>query len=326
MSSSIKAIFVAFTLTGFFACTSAKGPDTKSLQIRHDAHVHIMSPEMVEDWKALGIPFSKSESDYFDIDTILANVGAESIDLIGMGYIYSNPDFYQGNDQHARLRKENDYLHLCVMKHPDRITPFYAINPLTAYGLEEMNRCIDSFEMKGLKLHFSSSQVYLTEPEQLEKVKAIFELAAKNGMAILLHFDNWHPKFGKTDLKILNDSILNVIPPIELRIAHFGTSGGFSQKTRDFLEAFIDMKERAQFSKEHKILLDISAVALDKDSEGVSKLTDTEFEQLKGFISKIGEENIIFATDYPLYNADEYAEVLKSRLTIDVENLYEGNK
>ena len=94
-----------------------------------------------------------------------------------------------------------------------------------------------------MKLHFSTSQVYLTEEEHVRNVSPLFEKAAKNEVPILLHFDNWHPKFGKQDLEILVDSILTKIPSLELRIAHFGTSGGFNEKTKKFIDAYLELRK-----------------------------------------------------------------------------------
>jgi predicted TIM-barrel fold metal-dependent hydrolase len=275
-----------------------------------------MSPTLIDEWKKMGIPFSKPEYYYSNIDTIIKRNQTTNIDLIGMGYVYCNPEYYQGSDAYDKLKQENDYLWEEAKKYQQTIKPFFAIDPLKDYAIDEIKRCLTKTNICGIKLHFNASQVYLTEPEHLKKVKPIFQLAAENNLPILLHFDNWHPKFGKTDVEILVDSILNKIPKLELRIAHFGTSGGFNQKTKNVINAFIELREKGRIAKRHKILFDISAVALDKDSEGVKKLTKKEFEELNSYIHKIGTENIIFGTDYPLYLTNKYIDVLKSKLKL----------
>ena len=95
--------------------------------------------------------------------------------------------------------------------------------------------------MDGIKLHFNASQVYLTENEHLAIIKEVFEYASSNQIPILLHFDNGHPKFGKTDVEILADSVLGQLTYVNLQIAHFGTSGGFNEKTKTVLNIFIDL-------------------------------------------------------------------------------------
>ena len=302
-----------------FSCLSnGKKSDTNNkddLEI-YDNHVHIMSPELIKDWKALGIPFSKPDYYYSNIDSILNINNADYINLIGMGYVYGSPEFYPGNNEYEKLKQENNYLFKVSNKHKQNVKPFFAIDPLKEYAIEELQRCLQLNKNSGLKLHFSSSQVYLTELEHLKKVKSIFDIASKNNLPILLHFDNWHPKFGKVDIEILVDSILTNLKPIHLTIAHFGTSGGFNQKTKNVINAFVELYETDRIPERHKILFDISAVALNKDSEGVSKLTKDEFIELKSSLDKLGYEKIVFGTDYPLYTASDYLQVLENELKL----------
>lgn len=303
-------------IVAFFSCSAlipiaGKKEHTKIL---YDSHVHIMSPKLIKDWKALGILFSKEDYYYSNIDSILKRNGTATIALIGMGYVYESPDFYEREDGFKELMRENDYLVEISKKYPQRITPYFAVDPLKEYAINEMERCLAKNIQSGLKLHFNASQVYLTEPAHLEKVIPVFKLAANNQLPILLHFDNSHPKFGKADVKLLADSVLSKLPPTKLIIAHFGTSGGFNQKTKNVLDTFISLFSKSEISKKHTILFDISGVALDKNSEGVKKLTDMEFTELKRYIDKLGKGRIIFGTDYPLYTADEYAEILKTKV------------
>lgn len=303
-------------------CLSACGSDARLQkdetlpELLYDSHVHIMSPQLISDWKELGIPFSKSEANYSNIDTLLANSTAHQIDLVGMSYVYGNPEYYQGEDGYKRMMAENDYLLEAAGKYSKRIRPYFAIDPLKESALTEIERCVQINPKSGLKLHFNASQVYLTEPDHLEKVKKILTKSAELGLPVLLHFDNWHPKFGAPDLELLMDSILTHIPAINLRFAHFGTSGGFNDKTKEFINAYLALKANNRVPARHKIYFDISAVALDKESEGVSKLSSNEFKELAQYTRKIGVENIVFGTDYPLYNSADYLKVLREKLQL----------
>src|SRR5690606_1519686 len=122
--------------------------------------------------------------------------------------------------------------------------------------------CRTELKLDGIKLHHNANQVYLTEPEHLAKVKSVFEYAARHRLPILLHLDNSHRRFGEPDVKLLTGSILKDLRPVNLRIAHLGTSGGFSQRTRAFLNAFIAAFASEPGLKRHRITFDISAVAL----------------------------------------------------------------
>jgi len=287
--------------------------DKKDIVIK-DCHVHIMSPELINEWKSLGIPFSRPEYYYSNLDTILKKNKAEFIHLIGMGYVYGSPDFYQGNDEYEQIKRENDFLFNTSENFQNKVIPYFTVDPLKDYAKSEITRCLSKNRNTGLKLHFNTSQVYLTEPEHLQKIKVIFEMASNNKLPVLLHFDNWHPKFGEEDVEILVDSILTKIKPIQLTIAHFGTSGGFNQKTKNVVDAFVELYDKSKIPQQHKIYFDISGVALDKNSEGVDKLSEEEFIELKSYCDKLGYEKIIFGTDYPLYTTEEYINILKEKV------------
>lgn len=317
----MRTSIIVLSLSIFLGCNSPKNVDESQPIIKYDSHVHLMSPKLIKYWKELGIPFSKSESNYSNIDTILHNNKAEYIDLIGMAYVYGNPEYYSGNDEYEKMMSENNYLFETANQYPNRIKPFFAIDPLKEYALKEIERCYRINSQSGLKLHFNASQVYLTESDHLKKIKKVFLKASELRLPILLHFDNWHPKFGKSDIEILADSILNELNPIQLQIAHFGTSGGFTEKTERFIEAYLDLKDTDRIPSKHRILFDISAVALDKDSEGVSKLTKEEFKKLNEYIADIGVQNIVFGTDYPLYKSNEYYKILVEKVGLTKEEM-----
>ncbi|MCR9182835.1 MAG: amidohydrolase family protein [Flavobacteriaceae bacterium] len=294
----------------------------ESNKVLHDKHVHIMSPQLISLWKSMGIPFSKEDFYYSDIDTIFNANKAQSVSLISMSYVYSSEEF-GGNSENIEenVRYENDYLALAKLKHLKKIKAFYGIDPLQEFTFKEIERCHNELNLDGIKLHHNASQVYLTEPEHLEKIKSIFEYASYNQIPILMHFDNSHPKFGKTDVKILADSVITGLEYVNLQIAHFGTSGGFNQKTKDVIDAFIELFQSNHPISKHKITFDISAVCLDKDAEGVSKLTTKEFDELSTYCRKLGFDRIVFGTDYPLYRGDEYLNLLISKLRLTEDEI-----
>lgn len=281
-----------------------------------DYHVHIMSPRMIKLFKDVGIPFSKPDADYSEWNAIVEKLGTNHLNLVSMAYLYGHPEFGKVEKEYELVKAENDYLIAAKKKSPKTIKAFCGINPLKDYGLEETVRCYKILKSDGIKLHFNASQVYLTEPEHLKKVFPIFEFAANNKLPVLLHFDNSHRKFGEPDIKLLADEILAKIKPLKLQIAHFGTSGGFNQRTKNLIDGFIKQFETNLNIKKHKILFDISAVALNKDSEGVPKLTEEGFAELTVYVRKLGFKRIVFGTDYPLYSVEEYLKILKDKVKL----------
>ena len=164
MKKSIQIILgIAIVIITYSCKTTSKGSDNNlNTKIAYDSHVHIMSPDLIAYWKELGIPFSKAEDHYANIDTILQNNQAEKVALIGMGYVYANPEYYQGDDSKERLLAENDYLLEVAKEYPNSVKPYFAIDPLQDYAISEIERCYSIHKKVGLKLHFSTSQVYLT--------------------------------------------------------------------------------------------------------------------------------------------------------------------
>lgn len=312
----IYCIPFAFALLLLQACSPAKQLPHSRPEL-YDHHVHFLSPGFIDFWKKMGIPFSKADHFYSDVDSIFSLSGCGKMKLISMAYVFSSEEFGGGSkDAIDRMRTENDYLAALKSKYPDRISAYYGIDPLQANAVDEIQRCHKTLKLDGIKLHGNASQIYLTEPVHLQKVKMVFRYASDHKIPVLLHFDNSHPKFGERDVRLLADSVLHGLAFVDLQIAHFGTSGGFTQKTKNVLDAFIGLFNEKHPISTQNIKFDISAVCLDKDSDGVSKLTEAEFLELAGYVRKLGLNRIVFGTDYPLYNAREYLAILKTKLSL----------
>lgn len=283
-----------------------------------DHHVHIMSPALIKLWKSKGIPFSQHDVAYSDIDTIFRKLGTNQIKLISMAYVYSSTEFgtIDGNLK-LLSEEENNYLSSAKMKYPTQISAYYGIDPMTDFAIEEIKRCHKILKLDGLKMHFNASQVYLTEQKYQTKVKEVLSYASENKIPVLLHIDNSHRKFGMPDLRILSDSILSYLPPLTMQIAHLGTSGGFNGRTKAFIDSYkVLCSDLRHPLNKHKITFDISAVALDKDSDGVPKLDKNGFAELATYLRKIGMGNLQFGTDYPLYDAKKYLNILKEKVKL----------
>lgn len=292
-------------------------------KIKHDTnlidhHVHIMSPTLIRLWKARGIPFSKPDPAYSDIDTIITRLGAKQIKLISMAYVYSSSEFGSKDVNFKQLvEDENNYVAAAKMKYPLDIKAYFGIDPMSDFAMEEIKRCHENLKMFGLKMHFNASQVYLTERKYQIRVKEVLSYASENKIPVLLHFDNSHRKFGMPDLRILSDSILALLPPIELQIAHLGTSGGFNSRTKLFIDSYKELtSDPSHPLNRHKITFDISAVALDKDSEGVQQLDEDNFAELAKYLRQIGMGKLQFGTDYPLYTTQEYMKTLREKVKL----------
>ncbi len=78
-----------------------------------DHHVHILGPDVLRDWKALGVTFSRPDSIYVSAASLL-NGRSDSITLavlVPMGHLYAHPEFVgelriDTAEVHRRVRRE----------------------------------------------------------------------------------------------------------------------------------------------------------------------------------------------------------------------------
>ena len=284
-----------------------------------DHHVHVLSPRLVQKWKSLGVPFSKPDYAYSDIDSIMKFNPADGMFLVSMAYLYAT-DGFTDSAELRNVREENDYVIRIGRRHPGKLFSFCGVDPLRAYAGEELRRCRDS-GATGLKLHFGYSDVSLKNSAHLARVRSMFSLAAGLNMPVLLHFDNQRELFGVDDASILIDSVILPIPGLELFLAHLGTSGSYSYKTRMILGLFADSLKSNPALREHRIWLDISAVGLTEPSEQVPALTPEDFVDLSGQLLNLGLDRVVFGTDYPVFNSTAYLSTLESNMTLTREEL-----
>ncbi|NNE65719.1 MAG: amidohydrolase family protein [Pyrinomonadaceae bacterium] len=286
-----------------------------------DSHVHLMSPGLVKLFKDTGIPFSKPDNAYTDIEEITERLGTKRFKVISMAYIWGHPQFNKVEKVYEKVKAENDYVLDSRKFSGVSLKAYCGVNPLKDYALKELKRCRKA-GADGFKFHFNANQVYLTEAEHIEKIKPLFKYLAIVKKPILLHFDNSHPKTGKRDVDLFFDKVLSETEAMEIQIAHFGTSGRFTDKTAVILDAFVDKLDKGtKKERRHRILFDISAVALDKKSEAGPALTKKEFVRITEYVRKLGPERVVFGSDYPLYTTDEYKSVLDEKLDLTDEEL-----
>src|SRR5439155_24866532 len=127
---------------------------------------------------------------------------------------------------------------------PDRLRAFCSFNPLKPYALEELARCSKDPQLHyGLKLHFGNSDVDLDNPNDVAKVKKVFEAANGYHMAIVVHL---HPsidnqrKYGADEARVFLNKLLAVAPDVPVQIAHMAGAGGYTSSTDSALGVFTD--------------------------------------------------------------------------------------
>lgn len=111
-----------------------------------------------------------------------ASLMIEAMDRFGVAQacVFTMMGFY------GDTRRHNDLLLERCRRHPGRLIPFVTVDPKEgAAAVDELERCLESPEFRGIKFHpwlqaFASSMVE-------ETMTAILKIAARTGTPVLLH-------------------------------------------------------------------------------------------------------------------------------------------
>lgn len=120
-----------------------------------------------------------------------------------------------------QINADNAAIANAARRHPDRIIPFGGINPRlgTLESHDELTRCIEEYDMRGVKLNGARDEYYIDDPElSLPFVQRI----AEAGLVLALHcgandFERTHP------FRIA--AISDAFPELRILIVHMGGAG-----------------------------------------------------------------------------------------------------
>jgi predicted TIM-barrel fold metal-dependent hydrolase len=101
----------------------------------------------------------------------LDEAGIRRAVVLSDAYYFGVPTPVPVQNEHDKVRAENDWTAQQVAQYPDRLVGFCSFNPLEDYALAELERCAASHRFKGLKLHFSGAALDLKSPEQVARVR-----------------------------------------------------------------------------------------------------------------------------------------------------------
>lgn len=319
MRKKIK-IAVAIT-TGFLWLNPINGQVQNDSTKIVDYHVHIFSPELINNLSIQGFDFQKSrfqiikdKKGYSNISEIIRdNQGAKMV-LISVGYAYENMEGDLSKKEF--VKRENNLLSEVVKTNSDILIGFYGINPLEDFAIEEIKRCDEELKLDGLKLHLQSCNLNLKDSIQLSKLQKVIELADKREIPLLIHNNAWDKSFGKEYFQIFKKEILDKNDSLTIIFAHAGDGGGFYQFGYDFLNEFIFYFREENKKGNHKIYFELSSVA--KVIKYPKSRTDAEFLEI---MKKIGYDKFIFGSDYPVRNSPTYLNEFFNLLNIEIDEL-----
>jgi uncharacterized protein len=251
---TIRLAFLGAAAAGVAALGQApEGPGA-------DHHQHLFGPAIVAR--------ATSPLETVDADRLVALLdqgGIRQAAVLSLAYMYGNPNRPPVEREHEAVKAENDWTSAQVATVPDRLVAFCSINPLRPYALEEIARCAADPRLKrGLKLHFGNSDVNLTDAADAARLREVFALANRHGMAIVVHARTTISKqrpYGAGHARVFLETLLPAAPDVPVQIAHLAGSGGYDEPgVDDAVGVFVDALA-ARDPRVARLWFDVSGVA-----------------------------------------------------------------
>jgi predicted TIM-barrel fold metal-dependent hydrolase len=294
-----------------------------------DHHVHLLGPDIVRDWRAAGVSFSRPESTYTSVTAWMASrslapTSFARLVLVPMAHLYGSEELRRGlrlSSAETRARVERENTHVAGEARRVGALALCAAPVLADYALREWQRCHDSLHVAGFKLHLAASEVDLRDTSHLTRVAEVAALADALGLPILLHLDTQRRGTEVAHVRAALDRVLGPRPSLPVVIAHAGGSGGYGPWTRAVLQTSVAWRDSvaAVEGAPRPLFLDLSAVLLAEPSEGVPATTPAERAQLRADVRASGLEWLLFGGDAPVFHPHEAARALRDALALSPE-------
>jgi predicted TIM-barrel fold metal-dependent hydrolase len=254
-----------------------------------DYHQHLFSPAAVAN-SGTGRPTVSAK----ELVTLLDAAGIRKALVLSLAYQYGNPNRPAVENEYEKVRTENDWTSEQVGLYPDRLVGFCSINPLKEYALEEIARCgKDERLRRGLKLHFGNSDVDLSKPDHVARLKQVFALANRQRMAIVVHMRasvTMKRAYGASRARVFLDEVLPAAPDVPVQIAHLGGAGGYNDPGADeVMGVFIDAIAKKD-PRVRKLYFDVSGVAGLGDWRPRAAV-------IAARLAAVGVERVLYGTD-----------------------------
>jgi predicted TIM-barrel fold metal-dependent hydrolase len=227
-----------------------------------------------------------------------------------MGHIYATEDFeslrLSPSQEEARVAGENDHVAREASRWGSRAVALCSVPVLRPYALRELERCRRHPAVRGVKVHVASSGVDLREPQHRATMGAIAAWAAAERLPMLLHLDPQRRGHDSTHVEQFVYELLSGNPTLTVVVAHAGGSGGYGSWVRQVLHAAHRADARvSRGDAPGALYFDLSAVVLERASEGVAPTSDSARALLAADVRRIGLERFVFGSDWPVFGPGE---------------------
>ena len=252
-----------------------------------DAHMHILSPE---NWMDSPVGAQGLIDAAIDVQTIVQLVDDAEIER---AVLISGAYFFQDQE---RARHENEFTSQQVRAYPERFVGLCSVAPLQPWALDELEYCITSLELQGLKLHLVAENMNLTNPEHLGVIAGLLAEAAelKPGLPVLIDF-NWTDDaqtFSLIQLAFTN-------PSVNIVMAH-----GLGHHYSELASIYLYRELLGGFGE--NLYIDISSTLF------LYPPGSPPFENYMWHLRRFGMDRVLFGSDYPVKSSSEALEALEA--------------
>lgn len=290
-----------------------------------DHHVHLLSPQLVADWKAVGMPFSKPDAAYTSIETILDSERLGKALLLSMAHVYGGQGFLRrfatASGEWEAVQRENNYVAEAARRWPHRLIAFCSVHPFRDYALQEVDRCATDLEVSGIKLHLQFAEAGWSSPDQINQLVALFGRINDQSMTLLVHLGSLGNASVEEVAKVFVERLWAPHPHMPIVFAHLGGSGGYTTDDARLLRALLDEKAKHAVLRDAAFYMDISGVLLAEAVQGRAVTPVPVLGHLANDMREVGLQHIVFGSDYPVFSARTYQDQLMRLLPLTPEEL-----
>lgn len=243
------------------------------------------------------MPLYRDYMDDIECDKLVKRMDESGIDSTAVNVV-DNIDFGFDNE---RIMRVNEYCSKAAAKHPGRIIALAGIDPRRPDAPALFRRCIEEFNMKGLKWHPDDGYY-----PNSEESYAVLEVANELGVPLLTHCSPLASSRAKFAQPIYLDDVALDFPNIDIIAAHMGNIW------------WRDWAALAQYKK--NICGDLAMWQLMAESR-----PNLFRRYLREILDILGPDQVLFSTDGPVFEphvpSRRWVEIIKALSTESADGI-----
>ena len=229
------------------------------------------------------------------VSDLLADMDAAGVQhalVMSTAYLAESPMMVPARpDAPELVRAANAFTVDLARAHPDRLSAFIGVNPLTPTALSEIAHWADEPFAAGVKLHLTNSDVDLRDPGDVAALAAVFHAAADSRKMIMIHMRTRAADYGAQDVRIFLNQVLPQARGAPVMIAHSGGWGGLDENTWSAMTGFAEALEQDP-SLGEGLYFDLAQV-FDADT------SEADLARLAALMRRVGVERFVAGSDWP---------------------------